>query len=844
MEGYSIKEAAAVLGIPKRRVRDLVARGVLTASSQQDGSLRVHLQPSGPDAEPIRQRPAPGPSARPSHAADPAGYGPGMEGSPFRELLTEFRHLTERYGQALLALGEARGEVASLRGRIERLEARMDLSLPAGRPETHVTDWRPAALPASASDPGSPEALVTFSTDAAEESAPPPEATAAEEEVVAEAELAPEPTVEPEPEAPVAAEGTPKPEVEQEAEPRPKLRLRGPRLALEGIADALARAVDPSSPILEVEATEAVTAYQATTEASEAQAVQADETAEPIQPPDEFADLLAVDGIAVDASIDEEVVPVPIDEPAILASPALDEAVEASEEEGLVWLDAVETEPEDGLTEAVPPSEPPLDSAIDETEPEWPEDWIEEESDPFVAWEPAPEPEEAPVAAEAEQARAPEGEPEPEPDPAGDTEPMGAELQPGPAGDNEPMGAEPEPEPELEPAPGPEPEPLPAEAEPQFEPEPVAQDEPEPVKAVAEPEPWSLAAEAEPVFEPEPVAEHEPEPAADAMPVEEDESSAAGQEEPAGEVFEQTAIVEAEAADEPAAQERAIVEEEAARAEPGADEVELLWLGPQDEPAPFESELEIAAAGWQEAETEASGQETETDVDEHLARIAEDQGWEPSEVEAMRLFLEQPDPLPAGEPKDAVPASQSAEPAWPKEDSHPSWSLPGARELDEALAALRPSSVQPSTPPPSSAPQSARATEAPSADPLAGERRSSALPPVTDRPEEDASASPSDDDTERPRVVFGSRGSAAASRSRQWAKPSTSPSESIQNPPPTPPAAQPRDLAGPHHEVARQLGPEPESHPQLGPHGEPEWLRGRRDPAARAYRRLRRIFPS
>jgi hypothetical protein len=60
--------------------------------------------------------------------------GPDRELSPFRELLTEFRNLTERYGQALLALGESRGEVASLRSRVDLLEARIDFRLPMGNP--------------------------------------------------------------------------------------------------------------------------------------------------------------------------------------------------------------------------------------------------------------------------------------------------------------------------------------------------------------------------------------------------------------------------------------------------------------------------------------------------------------------------------------------------------------------------------------------------------------------------------------------------------------------------------------------------------------------------------------
>ncbi len=68
----------------------------------------------------------------------------GGELSAFRELLTEFRNLTERYGQALLALGESRGEVASLRGRVELLETRMELRLGATAP---MTAWTAPELP-------------------------------------------------------------------------------------------------------------------------------------------------------------------------------------------------------------------------------------------------------------------------------------------------------------------------------------------------------------------------------------------------------------------------------------------------------------------------------------------------------------------------------------------------------------------------------------------------------------------------------------------------------------------------------------------------------------------------
>src|SRR6187200_3657884 len=102
--------------------------------------MRVFLQP----------RPAPAP-VTPSFADEPdnsRSNGPERELSPFRELLTEFRNLTERYGQALLALGEARGEVAGLRSRVDLLEARLDLRLPPPL-EAGPVAWETATIPAS-----------------------------------------------------------------------------------------------------------------------------------------------------------------------------------------------------------------------------------------------------------------------------------------------------------------------------------------------------------------------------------------------------------------------------------------------------------------------------------------------------------------------------------------------------------------------------------------------------------------------------------------------------------------------------------------------------------------------
>ena len=193
MEGYSVTEAASVLGVPTERVWELLARGVLSGAPEGETGMRVYLQP----------RPAPGPVEPRGPNGDGGSREPERELSPFRELLTEFRNLTERYGQALLALGEARGEVASLRSRVDLLEARMDLRLPMGQPQP--AGWSSTPMP------------------------PPVERA-----------VMPAATVEPPP--------TGQHEVAEEEDRR--ARARGPRRATESFAEALARAQDPSPPEL------------------------------------------------------------------------------------------------------------------------------------------------------------------------------------------------------------------------------------------------------------------------------------------------------------------------------------------------------------------------------------------------------------------------------------------------------------------------------------------------------------------------------------------------------------------------------------------------------------------
>ena len=206
MDGYSVHDAAAVLGIAEARVWELIARGVFAGSPEADGGMRVFLKATA--TEPARQE-APRPNGNDN--------GHDVELSPFRELLSEFRNLTERYGQALLALGESRGEVAALRGRVDLLEARIDLRLPSARPVSTVA-WEVPEPPG-----------VQPATD---ESSDTSEASASESAVEPLPESAPAPPVD-------------KPNVPDTARGR-----RHARADAAGIAEALARALDPALPEL------------------------------------------------------------------------------------------------------------------------------------------------------------------------------------------------------------------------------------------------------------------------------------------------------------------------------------------------------------------------------------------------------------------------------------------------------------------------------------------------------------------------------------------------------------------------------------------------------------------
>jgi hypothetical protein len=536
IDGYSVQEAASVLGVAEGRVWELLARGVLTGTPEGD-SMRVFLKPQPGPIAPAREEPRTN--------GNGGSHGNGGEASAFRELLTEFRNLTERYGQALLALGEARGEVAGLRSRVDQLEARLDLRLPPPVDAAPVA-WDSLTVPASA----------------------PEEATAR-------------------PQRATPRRATPRKPARRKQRPR---KERSPREAVAGFADALARAQDPNAADLG-ETTEETVAAEPITEAA---------------------------GVAFEVAAE------------VAAEVALDEEPEA---------EAAAPEPVAAIEETPAEVEPPTYSAA-VVEPDW-------FADGDFAWLDAADME-------------------------GSTQAAAAPVTP--------EAAEPEPEEAVAEAVV-APEAMVA-AEPELEPEPQAAQEPEIAREPAvEAEPEPQAAQ-EPEIAPEPAVEAE---AATAPSVE-----ATGEFGPAAE-FESEATFESEAAFEPEAEfetwqppapvVRELPDEPATADAPEPPtmntavavedvEEEVMWLGREAEPAPrVEDEPPLdyraEAEGWPEVDAAPAVQAARPPLamtEDELARLALDEGWDDSEVAAIRAMI-------------TPPSSATVD-------------LPGAAELHEAMAAL------------------------------------------------------------------------------------------------------------------------------------------------------------
>ena len=348
------------------------------------------------DADPAASLPGPIASAG-AHDEPPrtngngGSHGQAGEASAFRELLTEFRNLTERYGQALLALGEARGEVAGLRSRVDQLEARLDLRLPPPLDAAPMA-WDSLSVPASTPEPS---------------------------------RAIPRPAA---PRLPARRKARP-------SKARPS-KARSSREAVAGFADALARAQDPNAADLgearlkeeerpPEESTEPSTATAAAAEVAIQEAWEGTEVA----PPDVGAAEIGADEGSADELAQEASPPEPV---ALSEVPAPENSVE-------------EAAPEEPTAEV----EPPTYSAV-VVEPDWFADgdfaWLDaadmpqsSQSEPasVTPVEAVPEPESVaaeaepePAEAEAPQQAQPEAqaleEPEPpvEPDQEAEPEPV------------------------------------------------------------------------------------------------------------------------------------------------------------------------------------------------------------------------------------------------------------------------------------------------------------------------------------------------------------------------------------------------------------------------------------
>ncbi|MEA2652314.1 MAG: hypothetical protein QOI85_2035 [Chloroflexota bacterium] len=679
MEGYSVTEAASVLGVPTERVWELLARGILSGVADGETGMRVFLQP----------RPAP-PAVDEPRRSNGHGDARGAEteASPFRELLTEFRGLTERYGQALLALGEARGEVASLRSRVDVLEARMDLRLPFASPMTAESTWAETSGPAT--EP---------KRRASDRPAVPP----AEERVHAQGSEA-EPVVDDEPDADRSAR-----------------RKRSRTHFSDEFADALARAEDPSPAVLpdaaEIDAHFATPHHDRDESAVEAEA--ADAVLPRELPPAESIAVMEPEPELVQRPEPVDAVPIErhgeperatlaefVPEPAAEAEPAPEVAAEPEPEAAIVA--APEPEPEPALELA-----PELELAT-EPEPEQPSEVVPE---PELAAEPEPEREPEPAVelvrepeAEAEREPEPAVEPAPEPELAAEPEPEPAvEPAPEPAAEAQPqVAAESAPEPAL----APEQQPAPWEPEPQPTPEEL--EAPEPEVGVEAPE-LEVEHEAEERTAPEELASSEPEPARDTIeeqesplqsPPELEPSPAATETEPSP-----AAAVAAELASEPSwDQERYTSRIE----EPDWwTPEESVWAKPAGSPEPIPAEtvpevpkpappdagapappLPVAGtSGEVEAEAEADSADLEADVPSRVQIDEPAVSNEPDRGEETVLwFGRRPEPTeaagwPSEDAAGEMEVASTGRRGWVSSEEA-STGLPGASELDDALHAF------------------------------------------------------------------------------------------------------------------------------------------------------------
>jgi hypothetical protein len=264
-----------------------------------------------------------------------------------------------------------------------------------------------------------------------------------------------------------------------------------------------------------------------------------------------------------------------------------------------------------------------------------------------------------------------------------------------------------------------------------------------------------------------------------------------------------------------------------------------MWLGDEFEDAG----LEIAASGWHSQPQPAAQSSVEPSVesrvepapapsvepfnfaprethdvaahgmsDAELQQIAQDEGWDADEVDAIRTLLGRPTPAQASEePDEQRPASGSTAfsvDSPPPDDVHPMEEERAQAEEPEPPVESR---YEPSdelfdrepVPP----------VEWPMAEPVHPE------PPTAEKTASETIAE-----------ATGSGAAEAATPEAQVAD------TSAPEPEPEPAGSLPTEES-----IRRAIAPRPADRRPSGT--DPEWLRRRRGPAARAYRRLRRLLP-
>ena len=214
-----------------------------------------------------------------------------------------------------------------------------------------------------------------------------------------------------------------------------------------------------------------------------------------------------------------------------------------------------------------------------------------------------------------------------------------------------------------------------------------------------------------------------------------------------------------------------------------------MWLGDEFE----EASLEIATHGWGSPDVAVAAKEVAPALelsDSELSQLAEDEGWDLAEVEAIRSLL--------GRPSDSAAKTETV-----GETSAPA-------EPDE--------------------PNGASGTE------FVGERSEPRPDPPEDQ-REDRPEDPPENQLENPPA-----GTAAA-----WSyerSDLTGTAEGASSSVDEPPSVDvPTNILGRPYQGAEPMTQPIQRGGAVAPIGDPQWLRGRQGPAATAYRRLRRLFP-